>query len=111
MKKDCHSYPSCKRLKNGLYPMNDCKSYYQCKDERTLSISNCPTNSGSNQVDNRNRHKKNTSSNLRFNYLTQRCDLIDNVNYECGGYAIPIDIYSITFYLNKMHIHNRITKI
>jgi hypothetical protein len=92
IKRDCSLYPSCKTLKDGMYPLNDCKSYFQCKDERTLSISTCPT-SLSNHGDNRHHHK-NGSSNLRFNFLTQRCDLIDNVSYECGGYAIPIDIYS-----------------
>ena len=95
-KKDCTSYPSCKKLKDGLYPLNDCKSYFQCKDERTLSISSCPP-SFSNNLDDRSHHKKSSNSNLRFNFLTQRCDLVDNVSYDCGGYAIPIDFYSNLF--------------
>ena len=56
IKRDCSLYPSCKTLKDGMYPLNDCKSYFQCKDERTISISTCPT-SLSNHGDNRHHHK------------------------------------------------------
>ena len=91
---DCSIYPSCKNLKDGRYPLNDCKSYFQCKDERTLGISNCPNSASSTSESNRRRNNRKSKTNLRFNFVTQRCDLIDNVSYECGGYAIPVDIYS-----------------
>ena len=79
---NCSLYPSCKNLSDGLYPSSDCKNYFQCKDERTLRLSSCPQNAT-------------TGLNLRFNILTRRCDTIDNVSFNCGGYTIPIDLYSI----------------
>lgn len=73
-------YPSCKNLSDGLYPSNDCRNYYQCKDERTLRTFTCPQN-------------KTTGVDLRFNIMTRRCDYIENVPFNCGGYAITVDIY------------------
>ncbi|CAF0832187.1 unnamed protein product [Brachionus calyciflorus] len=80
----CEKYPSCKNLSDGLYPSNDCRHYFQCKDERTLRIYSCPKD-------------KQTGVQLKFNFLTKRCDILENVSFNCGGYAIPIDIYT-----NKM---------
>lgn len=74
-------YPSCKRLSDGLYPSSDCRHYYQCKDERTIRVLSCPKS-------------KSTGAQLKFNFITKRCDDIENVSFNCGGYAIPIDIYS-----------------
>jgi hypothetical protein len=76
----CNLYPSCKNLSDGLYPFNDCRHYFQCKDERTLRTFSCPQNS--------------SGTSLKFNYITKRCDIIDNVSFNCGGFAIPIDVYS-----------------
>ena len=78
---ECEQYPSCRNLSDGLYPTNDCRHYFQCKDERTLRIFSCPRNNT-------------TGAQLKFNYLTKRCDYIENVDFRCGGYSIPINIYS-----------------
>ena len=76
-------YPSCKNLSDGLYPdeLRDCRHYFQCKDERTLRTFSCPTNST-------------YGVNLKFNFMTRRCDLVEYVSFNCGGYTIPVDIYT-----------------
>jgi hypothetical protein len=79
--KKCSSYPNCRNLVDGLYPTDDCRNYFQCKNERTLRILSCPFD-----------HERNQT--LRFNIMTRRCDFIENVPMSCGGYSIQIDIYS-----------------
>jgi hypothetical protein len=76
----CHLYPSCKGLKDDLYPdmIRDCRHYFQCKDERTLFTTFCPQNS--------------TFGGLKFNAYTKKCDSPLRVSYTCGGFSIPIDL-------------------
>ena len=76
-------YPSCKNLTDGLYPdmTRDCRHYFQCKDERTINTNYCPQNS--------------TYGGLKFNYFTKKCDFLMRVSYNCGGFSIPIDPYSM----------------
>lgn len=75
-------YPSCRNLSDGVYPdlMRDCRHYFQCKDERTLNTMYCPQNT--------------TNGGLKFNYYTKRCEDPMRVSYTCGGFSIPIDLYS-----------------
>ena len=79
----CFMYPSCKNLKDGIYPdvLRDCRHYYQCKDERTLSTMICPQND--------------TFGGLKFNFHTQKCDIPLKASYTCGGFSIPVDFYSM----------------
>ena len=93
--KKCSSYPNCKNLIDGLYPTENCQNYFQCKNERTLRVLSCPFDRERNQS-------------LRFNIMTRRCDYIENVPMNCGGYSIQIDIYSKLDYF-ELFIFNRST--